>query len=88
MANGPLVQAQKQQMAFTSYETGFGHNQGVGLVGKSTRNQHNDFGIGPTGNSRNLGLGGGGNLVKSHQQIGGQSSNIYNNVGGQKINAS
>ena len=38
MANGPLIQAPKQQMAFTSYETGFGHNQAVGMVGKSSRN--------------------------------------------------
>lgn len=64
IANGPLIQAPKQQMAFTSYETGFGHNSGVG-IGKSSRN-NGEGGIGVGGNSRNAGLAGNGNLMKSH----------------------
>jgi len=51
-------------MAFTSYETGFGHNSGVG-IGKSSRN-NGEGGIGVGGNSRNAGLAGNGNLMKSH----------------------
>lgn len=62
-------------MAFTSYETGFGHNpQAHGIIGKFFifYDTWLIYYIGATGNSRNVGLGGNSNLVKSHQQIGQQ----------------